>query len=267
MYNVKAWLNNPNRRYQDGMAIYNTYKPSNKYDVFLGVVPPGIAQVNLLFSKITRIHSKLISQPELIVFEKEEPIKIKKVTSVALLKSNAPKDTVSLRTNKHYLNNLLTLNFSDLSFDDKLVFDNNELLFQEKKTAYLSISDSMRSLRSLHAKLKATGLGHSAGGVRKTIMQDIAFLDDQVADSWAAIDKWDDAQVVLADSSADTAVAKALADQKRIKANKIFIKRALKSIPLLKDKSLKDKNKKIKKQHELDKRLKELEILGVPYKY
>jgi len=271
MYNVKAWLNNPNRSYVDGLTIYELYKPSKKYDAFFGVSSPGIAQVNMLFSKITRIHSKLLAQPSLIVIEKDEPIKIKKVLAKKAMKLNPNPvnrntDAIGLRSNKKYVNKLLALDYSELSFNDKLIFNNDEAHFLEKKAVFINISDSMRDIRGLHAKIKVIDPHSKFDGERKKIIQDIAYLDNNVKDAWNFIDTWTDNVQIPTVSVSDTAVAKAMANLKKIKANNIFIKRALISIPLMPNKSLKQKDKKVAKQIRLDKRIAELITLGAPYK-
>jgi len=269
MYNVKAWLANPNRSYVDGLEIYNKYKPSTKYDNFFGVSSPGIPQMNMLYSKIIKVHSKLVTQPELIVVEKQQPLRVQKLTSQKKLEKTTsvkPIDHSSLRSNKQYINKLLTLNYSDMTFDDKVLFNNDETLFLEKKTIFMSIADSMRELRSLHANLKAIDPDAKNNSKRKKIIQDIAYLDDFAKDSWEQVDTWKEKLEVPTVSNSDLAVAKAIADQKRIAANQIFIKRALISIPLMPSKSLKQQNKKFKKQEQLNKRMKELEAFNVQYK-
>ncbi len=175
-----------------------------------------------------------------------------------------------LRKHKQYINNLLTRNWSDLPYNDKLVFNNDETYFLNKKRIMLLNGDINKSMISLHAKLKAVDPDPKYNDNRKSIITELAALDDEKAANWIVIDTWIE-KVTSKQNDNETEVERAVRKSKelakKITANEIYIYRAIKSIPDMPRDTEKQKAKIIKKQNEVEKRKLELEELGHPYKY
>lgn len=170
-----------------------------------------------------------------------------------------------LRKNKQYVNKLLTLNFNDLSYQDKLVFFNDELYFLEKKKLFLEISEADREMKTLHAKIKNIPKDPKNDGKRKGIMQKLSDLDELKTEHWVKIDTWQEPAATDPEKIKEQAAKDALAKEKLIKANENYIYRAELSIPKMKEETPADKKRKQEKMAEVARRKKELEDMGVPY--
>ena len=174
---------------------------------------------------------------------------------------------MALRKNKQYTNKLLTLNWNELSYDDQLIFFGAEKYFLSKKTLMLENGDINKEMVSLHAKLKAVPADKKNDGKRKKIMEELTELDDKKAENWRTIDTWNEPEDSKGpeEITTDKAVQQALAREKRIKANKIYIYRAQKMVDAMDPKTEKEKKKKAAKIREIEKRKKELADMGQPY--
>lgn len=183
---------------------------------------------------------------------------------------NASGTPEELRKNKQYVNKLLTLNYNDLSFQDKEVFFNDELYFLDKKKYLIQISNADREMQSLHAKVKALPEDPKFDNDRKVIMQQLSDLDKEKAKSFLKIDEWvvpeiDKDPSTDVDLVAQKAAEDALNKDKLIKAHNNYIYRAELTLPDMKETTPAEIKKKQEKQAEVDRRKKELEELGVPY--
>ena len=171
-----------------------------------------------------------------------------------------------LRKNKTYINKLLSMNWSDLSFSDKVIFNKSEKLFLKKKTLFIENSDMEREMRSLHAKMKALDPDPKNNLKRKELIQKLAMLDDKKTTNWQVIDKWDEEpDKEPEEDETKKAVRLALEREKRIKANKIYIYRAEKMLPGLKTDTAKQRQRIEAKKKEIERRKQELIEMGEPY--
>ena len=266
MKNILEWIQNPDRDYQEGVKMYDKHKLNAKHDKFFATPNPEAIHKNMLLSRMMRIYQKMNANPNIAKDEaKPEPIKIKKIEPVQAKQQASP---VSSRKNKQYINKLLALNWDDLSFNDKKIFFNNEKYFLVKKSLMLENGDIERKMRSLHAKVKAIDPDPKNDEKRGEIMSELATLDDTKAANWKTIDTWNEPEGSFAEPENTTkqAVQKALEREKKIKANKIYIYRAEKTLDDMPEKTAKQKAKKQKKADEIAKRKAELKQLGEPYK-
>jgi hypothetical protein len=169
-----------------------------------------------------------------------------------------------LRKNKQFVNKLLTMDWKDLSFQDRMVFFNDQRYFLEKKSILLTISSLDAEMKSLHAKAKAIKSEPENKEDLKGIMQEIADKEESKIQNWGKIDAWEQPSGDT-DQIAKDAAAAALDKDKLIKANKIFILRAEKSLPQMPSKTVAEKKRKEHKAAEVARRKAELIELGSPY--
>lgn len=178
-----------------------------------------------------------------------------------------PLEIYALRRNITYLNKLLTLNWTDLSYNDKLVFDNSEKLFTEKKALFIENSDITREMQSLHAKMRTfTDPDPKFDEQRKGLIQKLADLDDQRAGNWKEIDHFEPLKTTSEESKLKEAIKQGEENQKTILRHRSFINRAEKIIPGMKTETETQRQKKQYKIDEVERRKKELIRLGSPYK-
>ncbi len=241
---------------------------ADKYD-FPEFGTVDLRQINL--KKADELFNK--GFPFLVLREHELTPGVAKVINVATSDfTKTPTESTNvfeLRSNKQFINKLLTLNWNDLSFNDKLVFNDSEKYFLDKKSLMLHNANIEKEMRSLHTKVKSIAPDNSFDSNRKDIMNGLAALDDAKAANWKKIDTWGEIIEVVSDNSetdSDKAVRVALEILKKVKANEIYIYRAIKSIPDMPRKTAKQRDKIIKKQEEVEKRKLELIELGHPYK-
>ncbi len=215
---------------------------------------------------------ELVAKGFPFLVKREKPLEIKKETPAPLKtipdkpKQQPPQLPVTeLRKNKTYINKLLSMNWTDLSFPDKVIFDKSEKLFLEKKTLFIENSDMDREMRSLHAKMKALDPDPKNDLKRKELIQRLASLDDQKADNWEKIDKWEAPIAEKAETESEKAVRLALERERQIKANKIYIYRAEKMLPGMKSDTEKQRRRIEAKKKEIEHRRQELIEWGAPY--
>ena len=214
---------------------------------------------------------ELVAKGFPFLVKREEPIVItneqKKDTEIPIKpKPETPDISVAaLRKNKTYINKLLSMNWTDLSFPDKVVFDKSEKLFLEKKTLFIENSDMEREMRSLHAKMKALDPDPKNDPKRKKLIERLALLDDQKADNWEKIDKWEAPAEAKEETESEKAVRQALERERQIKANKIYIYRAEKMLPGMKSDTEKQRRRIEAKKKEIERRRQELIEMGAPY--
>jgi len=247
---ISKWINNPKRKYQDGIKFYNQHKIDSKYDRFFSEVldtAQGDIHFILLFKKLMNIARKLSNQvpakkqkPEKTDIKKAKPIT---VTPIKLDKTLTGADVGKLRSNGLYINKCLTLDYNDLSQKDKEVFFGDEGYFQAKKDNYFVISDMERQKKSFQAKMKNV----KTDVERKNLLSTLEELDEKSSICWKVIDDWDYKAQDSADVKIQIAVKEALRSARRIENLKIYISKAEKDLKIksYKEKSRRNKEKKI----------------------
>jgi len=268
MSELSDWVKSPRQDFKEGVSIYNKHKLTTKHDAFFNTSEPNVIHLNMLYSQLCKALIRERQHPDFKEeVQKVEPIKIKKIESKPkkIEHEKAFPSPQSFRGSKPYINKLLALNWSDLSFDDKLLFFNSEKYFLNKKSLFIENSDIEKEMRSLHAKVKLIDPDAKFDGKRKAIMEKLDLLDQSKAANWEKIDTWTEPQEFKG-TEVEKAVQDALVTQKKIKANQIYIYRAEKKLMDMPNLTDKQREKRNIKQAEIDKRKKELIELGQPYK-
>lgn len=279
---ISKWLNDPNRDYETGLKIFCKFKVNNKVFTFLNVSNPDQVKINMLLGQVKKVYNKLIVNPELlkghttidpvIQMVKTEkpstgPIKIHKIEPKAATETDRIIHPDNLRSNKQYINKLLTLNWNDLSFSDKVIFNNSEKYFIGKKSLMIENSEIEKQMRSLHTKVKSIDPDDKNNENREEIMQELAELDDKKSANWEVIDTWDDSEKdKIKNTNTETAIREALKREKLIKAHKVYIYRAEKMLDKMPEKTSNQRKRKDKKIAEIERRKKELTDMGEAYK-
>jgi len=197
-----------------------------------------------------------ITEKENVIPEKKEETSKPAVKQIPVAK---------LRENKMFVNKLLTMNWPDLTFSEKGIFNNSQKSFLEKKTLFIANSDMDREMRSLHAKLKAIDPAPKNNPQRKDLIQQLMELEDAKFQNWQKIDSWEEPEKEPEETDTEKAVRLALEKDKRIKTNKIYIYRAEKILGQMKEETEKQRRKKAERIAEINKRKQELIDLGSPY--
>jgi len=205
---------------------------------------------------------KLREKP-LEITEKEETIPEKKKETSKPAANEIP--VAKLRENKMLVNKMLTMNWPDLSFNDKAVFNHSQKYFLEKKTFFIANSDMDRKMRSLHAKMKEIDPDPKNNPKRKELIQQLVELEEIKFQNWLKIDSWEEPEQEPEETETEKAVRLALEKEKRIKTNKIYIYRAEKILGQMKEETEKQRLKKAERIAEINKRKQELIDLGSPY--
>jgi hypothetical protein len=278
---ISKWLNDPNRDYNTGLKIFGKFKVNNKVFTFLNVSNPDQVKTNMLYGQVTKVYNKLIVNPELlkdvpaikqlVKIKKSEPgikpIKIHKIEPKTAPETDKIIPPDNLRKNKQYINKLLTLNWNDLSFSDKVIFNNSEKYFIGKKSLMIENSDIEKQMRSLHTKVKSIDPDDKNNEKRQEIMQELSELDDKKSSNWEVIDKWEEPEPdIIQKSDTETAIREALKREKLIKAHKVYIYRAKKMLDKMPEKTPNQRKRKEKKIAEIERRKKELTDMGDAYK-
>lgn len=179
--------------------------------------------------------------------------------------SEPAENPVALRGNKQFINKLLTLNFSDLLHQDKLIFFNDEKYFLEKKQALLEISGADRDMKSLHAKVKSLAKDPKKKDELAKLMNQIAGLEDFKVKKWQVIDTWNDPTGTDPEQIKKEAAKEAIERDKQIKAHGNYIYRAELALPNMPKSKAADKKRYDEKLAEVERRKAELVKLGSPY--
>lgn len=262
---LKEWLSDPGRDYLAGLDLYNQYKKNRKHDAFLNVNNPDKIRIELLFRKLLKILKIKEANGEYDQPDPRLPVSVKKVQPIVFQEPEAPVQTPeTLKYNKPYINRLLTLNFSDLPFSDKMIFNNDEAYFLTKKQMMIRNGNIEQEMRSLHSKVKSIDPDIKFNKDRKKIMQQLASIDDEKADNWTVIDTWEE-NINQKTADKQSEIQGALSRVKAIKAHDNFIYRAEMAIPGMPENTEYEKKKKLAKIAEVEKRKSELEDWGVPY--
>lgn len=267
METIKNWIEDPNRNYFEGLNIYDAHKKSKKHDAFLKTDSPDQMRVEFLFRQILKLHhvlSAVAPSPNtnpMNIAQPVEKVRIKKPEPVIENHS----DPVDLRKNKSYINRTLTLNFSDLSFEDKVLFNNDEAYFLSKKQLMIENGNIEQQMRSLHTKMKSIDPDKKFNKDRKEIMDQLIELEDQKSANWIIIDTWEEIKTDNLPANTEDAEKKAIEKIKLIEAHGNFIYRAEMTIPNMPESTVVLKKKKAAKIAEVERRKQELVNLGAPY--
>jgi hypothetical protein len=196
-------------------------------------------------------------------------LKLKNISSPQISKPehksiNIPDDNINdldkLRENKRYINKLLTLNYSDLSFQEKAIFYNDERFFFDKKNMLHDISKVDTQMKSLHAKMKLTKKTDD----RKHIVKDLLYLESLKTNAFSVIDAWQH-QESIQESVLEKAAREAVEKANEIKNLTNYIGRFERIVAFMPDTTETQQNKKTKKLTEIAKRRQRLIGLNAPY--
>lgn len=171
------------------------------------------------------------------------------------------KDLELFRDNKKFINKLLMLNYSDLTFKERSVFFHDEKYFNEKKFTLQEISRQYNNMKTLHARLKNC----TNDAERKEINKALWLSDDARAQLFKRIDNWEH-QEPKKESPDETAVRIALEKANEIKTITNYIGRFEESYSILPESNEKERAKKKKKIQQIEQRKARLIELGAPYK-
>ena len=287
MKSFVQWLKDPQRNYQTGLEIFNKHKRSTDHDAFLITPNPSQLHKNILHNLMLKLFhilkttgyfdsqkadvSTVTRNPRInkIVFKGQElPADPNSLSQKQVFASMPEGESpMNLRSNKNYVNQLLGLEFSQLSHDNKLIFNNSETDFLNKKAAFISNSDIDRHMRGVQAKMKAIDPNPKFDHVRKELMAELVVLDKSKSANWKTIDTWEkasDSIESLKQLGEETELQ--IITNKRIRANTVFIRRADTAIPKMPSNTENQKKRIQKKTQEVDKRKAELIELGHPFK-
>lgn len=171
-----------------------------------------------------------------------------------------------MRKNKAFINKLLTLDFKDLTDQDRKIFFDDEKYFLEKKSLLHQVSETDREMKSLHANMKAIAKDDTKQDDRAVIMDTLSKLEEKKLLLFAGIDTWDHTDPLTdPDAIAKKAGEDAIKKQKLIEAHENYIYRNEPLIAKMPEKTAAEKNKKQAKTTELKRRYEELVTLGKPY--
>lgn len=207
------------------------------------------------------------------VSEQAPPVGTQKVRLIKTAKEtgkikggiSTPADVDTLRKNKKLINKLLSLEWKDLSDQERLIFFNEEY-FTFKKGILIKVSETDRKMQSLHANLKAIATDEAKIEERGALMDELSQLEEQKLEAFGEIDTWKEPEVNTdPEDIKSQAAAEALKKQKLIDAHENFIYRNEPSLANMPEDTAAQKKKKAKKAAEIERRKKELIELGKPY--
>lgn len=187
---------------------------------------------------------------------------IKKTTPVI-----DPVVSEELRKNKRLINKLLTMDWKDLSAQDRLIFFGKEGSFQAKKNLLNQVSENDRKMQGLHANLKAIAEDSAKEEERAEFMNELSELEETKLELFAMIDAWEEPESnendpeIIKEKAAQDAIAK----QKLIAANENYIYRNEPALANMPESTSAEKRKKQAKADEIERRKQELITLGKPY--
>lgn len=172
-----------------------------------------------------------------------------------------------LRKNKPMISKLLSLEWKDLSDQEKKVFFESEEYFLAKKTLLHQVSEIDRQMQSLHANLKAKADDPEADAERGEIMDQLSELEERKLELFALIDTFVMKEPAVNDpaSIAKAAAKEALEKQKLIEAHENYIYRGEGALANMPENTPAQKKKKQAKLNEINRRREELVKLGKPY--
>lgn len=244
--NIKQWLSDPNRKFEEGLQLYNAHKTDQKKDQFYKskpTFPKGSLQYNMLMGDLLRIsrildqHGDLskdapASSPKPLISIK--PPQKKPITKKIELKS-IPKATVNRAQKLKISDDILPgMNYNDLP--------------GEMKNKYDKIKSLSKELGGLKLSLSVVADNED----RKKIADDLCNKFDERHNLWVELDAW---YAKFQNDKPDVDIAEI---KREIKKRKDYINRNLKE--LKEDKTLNAK-KKEKREANIKRWENEIELL------
>lgn len=266
MKQLTEWLKNPARKYTDGLEIYHQVKKTTKHDKFLNTANPTPLHRNMLLNFMLKIYRGLSVQPIVIEKAKTEEITVKKITPKAVKKitEDAPVSHPGAPS-KAYINKLLSMNWSDLSFMDRSIFFQSETYYLEKKKLFISNADISKKMTSMHAKMRALADDKEKAAERAALLEKLSMFEIQRAEQWKQIDDFKEPEI-KSDTISDTEKELTrLKNEKIIKQHKTYIYRAEVALAGMKGETKEEKKRIAQRKKEVAKRKKILKELGDPY--
>ncbi|MBN2747349.1 MAG: hypothetical protein JXR34_11545 [Bacteroidales bacterium] len=170
-------------------------------------------------------------------------------------------DFDKLRNNKRFINKLLTLSYPELTFQEKAIFYNDEMFFNDKRYALQDVSKLDAQMKSLHAKLKLS----KKQSDRKALVKDLLYLESIKIKGFEIIDTWLH-EPAIEETEIEKAAREALETANEIQVLTNYIGRFEKIVNAMPETTEKLKEKKAVKLTEIEKRKERLIALNAPYK-
>lgn len=175
---------------------------------------------------------------------------------------NKPPDISAFRKNRDYINKLLTMSWDNLNFQERLIFNDEQVYFLEKQKALLNIKQLNDAMKSAHAAMRKLHEHTKNDSERAQLLEKLSDMDAVKASLWKEIDTWKEPQSANPEAMKIKAVQKeALEMDKTIKAHSNYIWRGEKE---LQKKDIKPERKAYLTQ-EIKRRKEELIEMGQPY--
>ncbi|NCD40934.1 MAG: glycosyltransferase family 2 protein [Bacteroidia bacterium] len=95
-----------------------------------------------------------------------------------------------IRKNKVFINKLLTMNWEQMEYRDKLVFYNDPAYYLNKKHLFFHISNVDRMMQGLHAKIKAQPNNLAGVQKRAELIDSLTKSEETRHELWKQIDDW-----------------------------------------------------------------------------
>jgi hypothetical protein len=165
------------------------------------------------------------------------------------------------RSNKFYINKLLTMNWENLNDTEQAFFFRSQTYFLVKKQTYFQIADIDREMKAKHAKMRTLPPDSQHDSQRAELLDKLSDLDSVKAALWAQIDEWTAPKDFEKNNLYEKGKEEAIKADRRLKANSNYIYRALKE---LQNPDLAP-DRKAAIESEIAIRKKEMEELGQPY--
>lgn len=227
MDTIIKWINNPERKYTDGLAIYHKIKRSKDKDAFFNSQSnpaPGSLHFNLLMQEIKNAHRVLLAKGHQFEEKPKPPAVGKPITTAPLKLAKKIPDVAKPESGhtKYVFNELV---------DVKSLPDN----LQQK---YFQNQQITRDLAGLHQQLKSATSDKDriviAGNIEQLFSERIANWTD--IDAFAGVDitsakpTTQDVQKEVGEHSPQVLAQKLLDSKKRLDTVKINISRVEKEI-------------------------------------
>lgn len=174
---VKQWINNPQRKYRDGLAIYHKIKRNKEKDAFFNAVsdaPAGSLHFNLLIQEVKNAYRVLLSKGEQFEDKPKPPAPGKPITTAPLK-----------------LDKKLAVLDQKPSSSSAARFVHNSLvevtsLPEDLQQKFFRNQEITRELSGLHQQLKASKTDQDRALVASQI--DVLFHERQT--NWTQIDQF-----------------------------------------------------------------------------
>jgi len=192
MNEVIQWLKNPQRKYLDGVRLFNQFKFDTKADNFFKETEnPPVNDVHfvMLIRKMEYIARVRTSEMKAEEFREAQKPVVKKNIDLKPIRIPAKEEKNNiekLRSNKLYINKVLTVDFSDLSDSDKEIFFNDPAYFNFKKQLLYENSKIDKTCTAIHGDMKNA----KTDAKRKEKVNELISFDTKKRENWEKIDNW-----------------------------------------------------------------------------